>query len=137
MIGIAINVSSHQEYFEVDISGNNIDFTSFVKQLLNTLSKNQTGVITLKIEPNTYFPKPIRYLSTALLEDLDGLITVQIIDDKFKLSGDALAFQKLINFLESVPNLSPGEHFHLDQFDHEDLLAPITSNMSFIFSMKS
>lgn len=132
MIGIAINVSSNQEYFEIDISGNNIEFTSFTKQL----SKNQTGVITLKFEPDNYFPKSIKFLSTALLEDSDGLITAQVIDDEFKLSGDSLAFQKLINFLESVPNLSPGEHFHLDQFDHEDLLAPITSNMSFVFSMK-
>lgn len=133
MIGVAINIGVHAESFEIDISGNAIDFVDFAKQL----SQNLPGVISLRNNPSDYFLKSIKLLSTKLLEDSKGLITVEITDDELRFSGDLLAFKKLIDFLDSVPNLSPGEHYHLDQFDHEDLLDPTTSNMSFIFSMEA
>ena len=132
MYTIAINVSMQKEYFEIDISGNAVEFASFT----NYLSKRPTDIFPLKSKPNAYFPKSMKSLSTELLEQSDGLIAVQIVNNDFRIIGDSQAFLKLVDFLESLPNLSPGEHFHLDWFSNESLLAPSTSNMSFIFFME-
>jgi len=133
MSEIAINISEPQEGVEINISGNASAFTA----LADHLSKNTTSILLLKSEPNAYFPRKMEFLSTVLLEQSNGLITVQVIDAEFRLVGDSQAFQKLGSFLESLENLIPGEHFHLDWFANGDLLAPDTADMSFIFWMES
>ena len=133
MSKIAINISLQQEHFEIDISGNAAGFAN----LTDYLSRSPTGVFPLKSSPNTYFPMSIKILSTKLVEQSKGLVTAQVSDAELRLMGDPKAFLKLGAFLESLQNLSPGEHFHLDWFSNEDLLAPNTSNMSFIFSIES
>lgn len=130
---IAINVNSQQEYSEIDISGTAAEFANFTEHL----AKLSTGVLSLKSHPNLYFPISMDQLLIELMDQSDGLLTAQIIGTDFKLSGDPQAFRKLIDFLKSLPNLSPEEHFHLDWFANEDLLAPSTSTMAFIFSMKA
>lgn len=79
-------------------------------------------------------------LHQVLIEPMsqsDGVVTVLLEEKALKLSGDAQAFQKLRAFLLSLSNLAAGEHFHLDWFANEDLLAPSTANMSFVFSLEA
>jgi hypothetical protein len=130
---IAINVNSQQGYHEINISGTAVEFANLAEYLTNL----STGVLSLKNDSNPFFPISMDQLLIELVDQSDGRITAQVTDKDFKLLGDTQAFRKLIDFLESLPNLSPGEHFHLDWFANEDLLAPSTSNMTFIFSMKA
>jgi hypothetical protein len=133
MCGIAINISSQQGHFEIDILGATADFASLTKQLTIPAA----GVFPLKYKPNTHFPVPMSHLSIEPVGQSKGVITALIEGAELTLSGDAQAFQKLTAFLESLSTLSPGEHFHLDWFANEDLLAPVTANMSFTFSIKA
>jgi hypothetical protein len=133
MCPIAINVSSHQEHTEVDISGTHVDFASVTKQLTDL----STGMFPLKHLPNRYYPVPLSRLSIELLPHSNGVITALTEGAEFRLSGDAQAFQKLTVFLESLSNLPVGEHFHLDWFGNEDLLAPATADMAFVFSIEA
>jgi hypothetical protein len=110
MCGIAINISSQQGHFEIDILGATADFASLTKQLTIPAA----GVFPLKYKPNKHFPVPMSHLSIEPVGQSKGVITALIEGAEFMLSGDAQAFQKLTAFLESLSTLSPGEHFHLD-----------------------
>ncbi|MBX0289516.1 hypothetical protein K3G63_03655 [Hymenobacter sp. HSC-4F20] len=132
MCEIAINVGLLQEYSEVDISGT---AAGFVK-LAGRLVKNSTGIFSLTLKRNAYFPVTISEVSLELVDQSEGLIDAQIHGTELKISGDSRAFQKLAAFLESLSCVPPGGHFHLDWFSDEDLLAPTTSTMSFIFSVE-
>ncbi|WBA44205.1 hypothetical protein [Hymenobacter canadensis] len=133
MCEVAINISTQQEYSEIDISGNEADFASAAKQL----AERSIGIFALKLKPNIHFPLPMRHLSMETVSHSSGVITALIQGAEFKLVGDSQAFRKLTDFVESLGNVPPGGHFHLDWFANADLLAPATANMSFIFSIKT
>ncbi|MBT9395500.1 hypothetical protein KLP40_20210 [Hymenobacter sp. NST-14] len=135
MCELSVNVCSLQGEFEghteIDISGTSADFLRFSY----CLSEFPTKGFSLRQKPNIYYPKSLHHLSLDLVDQSNRLITMQVEGVDFKITGDLEAFQKLSSFLESLSNLSPGEHFHLDWFADEDLLAPATNTLSFIFSV--
>ena len=135
MCELSINVCSLQGEFEghteIDISGTSADFLSFS----NCLIEFSTKGFSLRQRPAIHYPKSLHHLSLELIDQSNQLITMQVEGVDFKITGDLEAFQKLSSFLESLSSLSPGEHFHLDWFADEDLLAPATSTSSFIFSV--
>jgi hypothetical protein len=133
MCDIAINTNLFQDEYELAISGTRAEFTHVTKQLKD-LSE---GAFALKYKPDKYYPLPIHQVLIAPISQSDGVVTVLIEEKALKLSGDAQAFQKLSAFLLSLSNLAAGEHFHLDWFANEDLLAPTTANMSFVFSLEA
>ncbi|MFC6225310.1 hypothetical protein ACFP2F_18830 [Hymenobacter artigasi] len=133
MCEIAINISTQEEYSEIDISGTEADFASAAKQL----AERSTGVFALNLKPNIYFPLPMKHLSMETVGQSKGVISALIHGAEFKLVGDSQAFRKLTDFVESLVNVPPGGHFHLDWFANADLLAPATADMSFIFSIKA
>lgn len=130
---IAINVNLQQECYEVNISGTAAAFATFTNHLINL----STAVYSLDKSPNIYFPTQLDRLSVRLVDQSSGLISVQIDNEEFNIVGDEQAFMRFADFAESLQNLSPGEHFHLDWFANENLLSPTTSNMVFIFSMRA
>ncbi|WBO84177.1 hypothetical protein [Hymenobacter yonginensis] len=135
MCELSINVSSLKGEFEghteIDISGTTADFLSFSY----CLTEFPTKEFSLRQRPTIYYPISLHHLSLELVDQSNQLITMQIEGVGFKITGDLEAFQKLRSFLESLSNLRPGEHFHLDWFADEDLLAPATTISSFIFSV--
>jgi hypothetical protein len=133
MCEIAIHISTQQEYSEIDISGTEADFASAAKQL----AERSTVVFALNLKPNIHFSLPMKHLSLETVNQSNGVITALIHGGEFKLVGDSLAFRKLADFVESLGNVPPGGHFHLDWFANADLLAPATADMSFIFSVKA
>ncbi|WP_139252460.1 hypothetical protein [Hymenobacter psychrotolerans] len=132
---LSINVCSLQEEFEghteIDISGTSADFLSFSCCLTEFPAKG----FSLRQRPTIHYPTSLHYLSLELVDQSNKLITMQVEGLDFKITGDLDAFQKLRSFLESLSNLRPGEHFHLDWFADEDLLAPATDTLSFTFSV--
>jgi hypothetical protein len=133
MCEIAINTNLHKEQVEVEISGTCAGFATVTQQLV----KLSTGVFTIKNMPNRYYPTQISRLSLETVVQSSGVITALVDGADFKLSGDVQAFRKLTDFLASLSSLSPGEHFHLDWFANEDLLAPATADMSFVFLIEA
>jgi hypothetical protein len=133
MLGITINVSMQHECYEIDISGTATEFARLPACLL----KAPTNTFALENKTSPYFPVALRQVLLQVVDESQGLLTAQISDAKLKLSGDALAVQRLNGFLSSLQNLRPGEHFHLDLFGNEDWLSPATSAMSFIFSIEA
>ncbi|TGD79765.1 hypothetical protein [Hymenobacter wooponensis] len=134
MSEIAINLSLQEAQYEIDLSGTAAQFASLVNRV-NHLTKYSPDVLSLRYKPSAY-PTAMRQLWLEQVDQSNGLITVQVNDIILKLLGNSQAFYKLTVFLESLSNLRPGEHFHLDWFSNEDLLAPTTASMSFIFSME-
>ncbi|TGE20988.1 Imm32 family immunity protein [Hymenobacter metallicola] len=132
MCEIAINTSVCQGEYEIDISGTSAEFADVTKQL-KALSR---GVFPLKHQPNTYHPVAMRQVVIEPVGHSNGVVTAQIEGAEFTLSGDAEAFRKLSAFLTSLSNLSAGEHWHLDWFANDDLLAPATAHMAFVFSIE-
>ena len=88
MCGIAINISSQQGHFEIDILGATADFANLTKQL----TIQAAGVFPLKYKPNTHFPVPMSHLSIEPVGQSKGVITALIEGAEFTLSGDAQAF---------------------------------------------
>lgn len=129
MCEIAIKTSLHQGEYEIGIWGTRAEFANLTKPFTG-LSRR---VFLLKLLPEPYYPVPMQQVVVEPVVHSNGVVTVQIDGSEFTLSGDAQAFLKLTAFLESLSNLSIGEHWHLDWFDNEDLLAPATANMSFVF----
>jgi hypothetical protein len=132
MCEIVINTSTQQGHSEVQISGTATGFAG----LPNYLTDISARVYSLTRRPSAYYPVSISQLSLELVDQSNGLITAQINNAEFKLLGDASAFQKLADFLSSLLELRPGEHFHFDWFGNEYLLAPETATLSVIFSME-
>ena len=133
MSEIAINLSLQEAQYEIDLSGTAAQFASLVNRV-NRLTTCSPDVLSLRYEPSPY-PEAMSQLWLEQVDQSNGLIEVQINDTVLKLLGDSQAFYKLKVFLESLSNLRPGDHFHLDWFANEDLLASTTANMSFVFSV--
>lgn len=133
MCEIAINISTQQVPSEIEISGSEAAFANAAKQL----AERSTGVFALNPKPNRYFPLPMRHLSMQTVSHSNGVITALMQGAEFRLVGDSRAFRKLTDFVESLANVPPGGHFHLDWLANADVLAPATAEMSFIFSIKA
>lgn len=127
---VAINMSRHENYSEVLISGNKAEITNFAAYF----AKGSSIQFTLKPKKLSPYPDLMHQMEIKLVQDSQGLVFTEREGIRFIFSGDSEALKKLGLFFESALVLDPGEHYHFDSDFNHDLLSP--SNFFFVIEIE-
>jgi hypothetical protein len=125
---VAVNVKSHNNYYEIEVVATTAGFYEMADSIIN----HPSDKFALVKIPSDFYPASKENIVARYRSDSNGLISVQLSGSDLVFLGDKTAFSKLAEFIKSCNNIPVNGHFHLDWFSNEDLLTE--SNHSFVFS---